>query len=76
MMVTFISSKNGVVTEQATGLTGSVRVDGSVQGTRESFVLFSNEWLKMHLRNEEATQPASAVSPAKSLANATEPSKQ
>jgi hypothetical protein len=70
MTVTLTSSKNGVVTEQTTGLTGSIKVDGTVQGTRDSFVLFSDEWLKMHLRNADAAQAASAVAPAKSLATA------
>ena len=67
MSVLLSPTKNGDFKEQETGVTGSIKVDGSVQGTRESFVLFSNEWFKMHLRNSNAAQPVSAVTPAKSL---------
>lgn len=70
MTVYVTTTKKGENKEQETGLTGAIKVDGTVQGTRESFVLFSNEWFKMHLRNADAAQPASAVAPAKSLANA------
>lgn len=73
MSVFLSTTKKGENKEQETGLTGAIKVDGTVQGTRESFVLFSNEWFKMHLRDADATQPASAVAPAKSLANAETP---
>jgi hypothetical protein len=61
MSVYLTTTRNGENKEQETGLTGSVRVDGTVQGTREAFVLFSHEWFKMHLRSEDAAQPAAAV---------------
>lgn len=70
MLVYLTTTRNGESKEQETGLTGSVRVDGTVQGTREAFVLFSNEWLKMHLRDADGVQPASAVAPGKSQDNA------
>ncbi|OIR06114.1 hypothetical protein GALL_119110 [mine drainage metagenome] len=76
MVVYFTTTKRGEDKEQETGLTGSIKVDGTVQGTRESFVLFSNEWLKMHLHNADAGQPASAAAPEKSLADSSESTKQ
>lgn len=76
LTVLLTPTRNGESKEQVTGLTGSVKVDGSAQGTRDSFVLFSNEWLKMHLRDADAAQPASAVAPAKSLADAAVSTKQ
>lgn len=76
MSVLLSTTKNSDTKEQETGLTGSIKVDGSVQGTRESFVLFSNEWFKMHMRDQNAEQPASAAFPAMTLEDAAASAKQ
>jgi hypothetical protein len=67
MSVLLSATKNGDAKEQETGLTGSIKGDGSVQGTRESFILFSNEWFKMHVRNTDVEQPAFSAAPAKTM---------
>lgn len=60
MSVLLSTTKNGDAKEQETGLTGSIKVDGSVLGSRESFVLFSNEWFKMQM-SPSIAQPMPAI---------------
>jgi hypothetical protein len=62
------SKKEGV---KITVMNASIKTDAdNAQVTRVSFEIMLDEWLKAHLSNYVASQPASVVAPAQSLADA------